>query len=134
MKTQRWWEWGLAGGLVLSVATFVKVVSTIPRFFKEDVPWSELPAFAASVFGMGFFCGVLVCALLPLSMKLGSLGDAILGILVMMFFFALCMLVFDPGLLFPDPSRGSLLFGFAIVLGALAGYLTGRDLRKSVEE
>ncbi len=123
----RWWQFGLFGGIVLSIATVVKVIRAI---FRGKVEWGEDDGFAAAIFGMGFLCGVIVWAGKGLHQRLGMVGDAIVGLVVMVAFFISCMLLFEPELLGAKFQNGGLpMLEMAVVLGPLGGAWTGRDLR-----
>lgn len=116
---------------MLSIATVVKVVKALPQLFAaQGVHWSELLLFAVAIFLMGFASGVVVWTALPLSKKLGRIGDAIVGAVTMVSFFLMCMLLFDRSLLTTHLSRGLLMLGFAIVFGVAIGVWVGKDLRK----
>ena len=45
-RRRKRWYYGLIRAAVLSIATVVKVIREVSRFFNEDVPWHELPLFA----------------------------------------------------------------------------------------
>jgi len=123
----RWWQFGLFGGIVLSIATAVKVIRAI---FRGEVEWGEDDGFATAIFGMGFLCGVIVWAGKGLHQRLGMVGDAIVGLVVMVAFFISCMLLFEPELLGAKFQNGGLpMLGMAVVLGLIGGAWTGRDLR-----
>ena len=130
MKTLKWWICGLAGAIALSVSTLVNAFYSIPRILSEGGDWDEFCFTGVSVFIMGFLCGVLVWSSLGFAKRFGVVGDILIGVFAMIFFFALCMLVFARDLLVPDPARGLPMFLFAIPVGALLGHLTGKDLRQ----
>lgn len=69
-----------------------------------------------------------------LARRLGAFGDAMVGIVVMVFFFFLCMLIFDRSLLVPDPSKGLPMWILAIAVGIILGVWCGRDFRKLARE
>ncbi|HEX4612737.1 MAG TPA: hypothetical protein VH092_31370 [Urbifossiella sp.] len=127
----RWWQFGLAGSFVLSYATVIKFIRAVRGGDTPDADWGELPGFAAALFGMGFLCGVIVWAGRGLYQKIGMVGDAIVGLAVMVVFFISCMLVFEPGLLREKfATGGAPMLGLAAVAGPFAGVWIGRDLRK----
>jgi hypothetical protein len=126
-----WWQFGILGALVLSVATIFKVVHALFDGVKHPVAWSEAAIFALAIAVMGFACGVVVWAGSGLHERLGRLGDAIVGAVVMVAFFTMCMLLFDPALLGPRFASGGLpMFGLAIVFGAIGGAWVAHDVRK----
>jgi hypothetical protein len=129
MKTLPWWTCGLIGALGLSISTLIKAFYEIPRILKGGGTWSEFLTTVGAVFGMGFLCGILVWISLGLAKRFGTIGDTLVGVITMLFFFGLCMLIFDQSLLIPDPTKGLPMFLLAIPLGGLLGFLTGRDLR-----
>jgi hypothetical protein len=127
----RWWQFGLAGGLVLSYATAIKFVRAARGGDAPDADWGELPGFAAAVFGAGFLCGVIVWAGRGLYRHIGPAGDAVVGLAVMVAFFASVMLVSEPELLDEKfATGGGPMLGFAAVIGPIAGVWIGRDLRR----
>jgi hypothetical protein len=121
----------LIGGLSLSAVTLLKLIvafiaGAVP---KESQP--ELPRFAATIFGMGFLCGTVGWGGLGLSRRFGLVGDAVLGMVTMLVFFACCMLLFSPNLLTEKwSSGGSYMLAFGAVAGVVLGVWTGRDLRR----
>lgn len=126
----RWWQFGLLGGFVLSLATAVKVVRAVVRGAAGEAAWGEAAGFAAAIFGMGFVCGVVVWAGRGLSRRFGPAGDAVVGLVVMEVFFVSCMLLFEPELLGSKFEHGGLLMlGGAVPLGLFAGWYIGRDFR-----
>lgn len=60
--TMRWWQFGLFGGVVLSLATGIKVTRAVVRGALGEAEWGEAVGFGAAIFGMGFLCGVIVWA------------------------------------------------------------------------
>jgi hypothetical protein len=63
MRSARWWQYGLFGGVVLSLATIVKLVRhTLMGGAAAEATWTEAIGFAVAIFGMGFVCGVVVWA------------------------------------------------------------------------
>jgi hypothetical protein len=130
MGLTRWWQYGLVGGVVLSLATLVKAVRGVARGAVGAVDWADAAGFAAAVFGMGFACGLVVWAGRGISRRLGLVGDAVVGLAVMLVFFTACMLVFDPELLGRKWWSGGLpMLGLGAVLGLAGGAWIGRDLR-----
>ena len=129
MKTFKWWISGLVGALTLSIATVINAFYAIPKILSGGGSWNEFFVTVVSVFGMGFLCGLLVWFSLGLSRRYGAIGDIAVGVITLVFFFCLCMLIFDQSLLFPDPTKGLPMLLLAIPLGALLGFLTGRDMR-----
>ncbi len=131
MQRLHWWQFGLAGGFALSVATLIKVVRAIARGLAGQPEWGEAAGFAAAVFAMGFVCGVVVWAGRGLYRRFGMVGDAVVGVAVMVVFFVCCMLLFEPDLLGAKfSSGGAPMLGLAMVLGLICGPWFGRDLRK----
>ena len=127
----RWWQFGLVGGVVLSIATAIKLVRAVVHGAVGDIEWSEAAGFAAVIFGMGFLCGVIVWAGKGLYRRIGWVGDAIVGMVVMVVFFLSCMLLFEPELLGAKFFVGGLpMLGLAVPLGFIGGAWTGRDIRK----
>jgi hypothetical protein len=45
----RWWQFGLVGGFVLSLATAIKVVRSVVRGAAGDADWGEAAGFAAAI-------------------------------------------------------------------------------------
>lgn len=132
---RRWWQFGLIGGFALSYATAIKLFRAIRGGTDPDVDWGELPGFAATLFGMGFLCGVIVWAGRGLYRRIGLAGDAIVGLVVMVVFFISCAVVFEPSWLGDKFSTGGApMFGFAAVLGLILGPWIGRDLRKEASQ
>jgi hypothetical protein len=109
--------------------TLANVVAAIPRFFREDVPWGEVATLPFAVFGMGFVCGALVGLLRGLSRRLGWVGDAMIGALVMVVFFLCCMACFDREMLLGrQPGREGMLL-FAALTGLVVGPVIARDVK-----
>jgi hypothetical protein len=133
MRSNRWWQFGLFGGVVLSLATAVKVVRAVVRGAAGEADWGEIVGFAAAIFGMGFLCGVIVWAGRGLHRWLGMAGDAIVGLAVMVAFFVSCMLLFEPAMLGSKFSTGGApMLGLAVVIGLIGGAWIGRDVRKEL--
>src|SRR5947208_2412659 len=136
MRFTRWWQYGLLGGLVLSLATIIKLIRTVLMGAviagaAGKAGWTEAVAFAVAIFGMGFVCGLVIWAGRGISRRLGLFGDAMVGMVVMLVFFTACMFLFDPDLLGPKLSSGGLpMLGFGALLGLVGGAWVGRDLRK----
>ena len=57
MRTMRWWQFGLLGGVVLSLATAAKLIRAIVGGAAGETEWGEAAGFAAAIFGMGLLCG-----------------------------------------------------------------------------
>ena len=130
-RSLSWWQLGILGALVLSAATLFKVVGALFDGVKHPVAWFDAAIFALEIAVMGFACGVVVWAGSGLHERLGRLGDAIVGAVVMVAFFTMCMLLFDPALLGPRFGSGGLpMFGLAIVFGAIGGAWVAHDVRK----
>lgn len=130
MGVTRWWQFGLIGGLALSMATAIKAVRVFVRGADAGADFGEIAGFAAAIFGMGFVCGVVVWAGRSLSRRLGPVGDALVGMIVMVVFFFSCMLLFDPELLGAKLRQGGLpMLGFGAVAGLFAGWYVGREFR-----
>ena len=83
MRAMRWWQFGLFGGVVLSLATAVKVVRAIIGGLAGEAGWTDAVGFATAIFAMGFLCGVIVWAGRGLYRWIGIAGDAIVGLAVM---------------------------------------------------
>ncbi len=131
MRLTRWWQFGLFGGAVLSLATAVKVVRAVVRGEVDVGELSEAAWFAAAIFGMGFLCGVIAWIGRGLHQQLGMAGDAVVGVAVMLVFFVSCMLLFAPEMLGAKfSSGGAPMLGLAVVVGLIGGAWIGRDLRK----
>ena len=131
MRTMRWWQFGLFGGVVLSLATAVKVLKAVVAGTTDQAEWREAAGFAAVIFGMGFLCGVIVWAGRGLYRWLGMAGDAVVGLAVMVAFFLSCMLLFAPEMLGAKFSHsGAPMLGLAVVIGLIGGAWIGRDLRR----
>jgi hypothetical protein len=129
----RWWQFGLFGGVVLSLATAVKALRALAGGALGATTWGEAAAFAAAIFGMGFLSGIIVWAGKGLYRRLGMAGDALVGLAVMVAFFTCCMLLFAPEMLGAKfSSGGAPMFGMAVVLGLIGGAWFGHDLRKEV--
>jgi len=129
----RWWQFGLLGGFVLSLATLIKVIRAVVRGLAGEAEWGEAAAFAVAIFAMGFACGVVVWAGKGLYRRLGMAGDAIVGLAVMVVFFLSCMFLFEPALLGARfGSGGAPMLGLAVVLGLIGGAWIGRDVRKEL--
>ena len=70
---------------------------------------------------MGSLCGPVIWGLKALPRRLGPVGGAITGLVVMNAFFLCCMIIFDPAMLLGTaPGRGAMLV-LAIGAGALLG-------------
>ena len=129
----RWWQSGLVGGAALSITTAVKVVRAVVCGAVGDIEWGEAAGFAAAIFGMGFLCGVIVWAGKGLYRRIGWVGDAIVGLAVMVVFFISCMLLFEPELLGSKFYSGGLpMLGLAVVFGLISGAWAGREIRKEL--
>jgi len=134
-KRISWLQLSVVGGLTLSLVTLLigapfKIAAYLFQHKSEPIAWGELIGFPFLIFGMGFLCGSVVWALQGLSRRLGLLGDAITGLVVMNVFFLSCMLIFDRAMLQGNaPGREAML-----VLGSVAGLVLGgwigRDLRR----
>jgi hypothetical protein len=62
MRYTRWWQFGLLGGLVLSLATIIKLIRTfligaVIGGAVGQAGWTDAVGFALAIFGMGFVCG-----------------------------------------------------------------------------
>ena len=138
MRGLSWWKCGVWGATVLVLVTAVgvplKVVAYWVRYHAVDVPWRDVPFFLGAIPAMGFVGGVVVWLLLPLSRKLGAVGDALIGLVTMVVFFALCMFLFAPSLLMPNPARGLAMWVLAIIVGSVLGAWCGRDIRSFIRE
>lgn len=131
MRKVFWWQFGLLGGVVLSLATARKAVVAVAFGGADGGGWGEAVGFAAAVFGIGFLCGVVVWAGRGLHVRLGMAGDALLGMAVMVEFFLACMMLFEPAMLTDKfATGGAPMLLVAVVLGLIAGALVGRDIRR----
>jgi hypothetical protein len=131
MQTPRWWQFGLVGGVTLSLATLIKLIRAIGRGFAGQPEWGEAAGFAVAIFAMGFVCGVVVWAGRGLYRRFGMVGDAVVGVAVMVVFFLCCMLLFEPDMLGTKfSSGGAPMLGLAVVIGLICGPWFGRNLRK----
>jgi hypothetical protein len=131
MRKVPWWQFGLLGGVVLSLATLIKLIRALVAGVAGGAEWSEAAGFAAMIFAMGFVCGLVAWAGQGLSRRFGMAGDAVVGVAVMVVFFLCCMLVFDPELLGPKLANGGVpMLGLAVVAGLILGVWIGHDLRK----
>ena len=131
MRTKRWWQFGLCGGIILSLATAAKAVRVIVLGGGGQVHWREAPGFAAAIFAMGFLCGVIVWAGQGLHRRLGVAGDAIVGLTVALCFIVSCMLLLAPEMLGAEFLSGeTAMLGFFVVIGLVGGMWLGYDLRK----
>ena len=131
----RWWQFGLIGGVVLSLATAGKFVRALVTGGADDIDWSEAGGFAIAIFAMGSICGLVVWMGRGLHRRIGIVGDAIVGVTVMLLFFLSCMLLFDPAMLgekFLD--GGAFMLGFAFVIGLIAGPWIAHDVRKEIDK
>jgi len=127
-----WWQYGVFGGVVLSIATVVKMVRALFRGAEGEGHWTTAVGFAAFIFGMGFVCGLIVWAGRGLSRRFGMLGDAIVGMIVTLVLATTCTLVFGgPQAL---AEGGLLVLGLGAVVGLILGAWIGRDLRKEWEK
>jgi hypothetical protein len=131
MKNVRWWQFGLVGGLTLSIASAVKLVVAILASATGEAGLAEGSGFFALMFAMGFVCGLVAWAGRGLHARIGMLGDSIVGVAVMVIFFLACMIVFDPDLLGSKFREGGVpMFVLAIITGAICGPWFARDFRK----
>jgi hypothetical protein len=132
MNTLRWWQFGLVGGLTLSIASFVKLLVAIMASAAEEARMADAVAFFALMFAMGFVCGLVAWAGRGLYARIGMLGDSVVGVAVMVVFFTACMIVFDPDLLGPKFREGGVpMFVLAMITGAICGPWFARDFRKA---
>jgi len=131
----RWWQFGLIGGVVLSLATAGKFDSAIVTGRAGEVDWGAALPFALAIFAMGSICGLVVWMGRGLHRRIGIAGDAIVGVTVMLLFFVSCMLLFDPAMLVEKFRSGGLfMLGFAFVIGLIAGPWIAHDVRKEIEK
>jgi hypothetical protein len=131
MRKVTWWQCGLIGGFVLSIASLNKLIRAVARGAAGGADWGEAVGFVAMMFAIGFTCGVVNWLGLGLSRRFGTTGDAMVGVAVMVAFFLGCMLVFDPDMFGPKFASGGVpMLALAMVVGPLLGVWIGRDLRK----
>lgn len=125
-----WWQYGLVGGVALTVAALTKLLVAVAAGLVGADRWAEAPVFFAAVFGMGFTGGLVAWAGRGLSRRFGPTGDAVTGAAVMVVFFLACIGLFDPDLLGPKFRTGGLpTLGLAVPLGMFGGWLVGQDFR-----
>jgi hypothetical protein len=74
MRFTRWWQYGLFGGVVLSLATIVKVIRAVIGGGARDVGWTQAISFAVAIFVIGFMCGVVVWGGRSISRRFGVFG------------------------------------------------------------
>jgi hypothetical protein len=128
----RWWQYGLFGAMVLSLATAIKVIPTVVVCgVAGEGDWGEVAGFAAAIFGIGFLCRLIVWAGKGQYQKIGWAGDTIVGVAVMVAFFVCCMLLFEPEMLGVNFANGGApMLGLAVVIGFISGPWFGRDIRR----
>jgi len=132
MRKVRWWQYGVLGGLVLSIATVVNLVRAIVRGLSGEADWAQALGFSVLIFAMGFLCGVVGWAGRGLYDRIGMAGDSIVGTAIMMVFFLACAIVFEPALLTSKFRVGGLpMLALALIVGAICGPWFARDLRKA---
>lgn len=130
-RSLRWWQFGLIGGGVLSVATAVRFVRALAAGLAGEVSVGEAVGFPLFIFGMGFVSGLIVWDGRRLYRRIGLAGDGVVGAVVLVVFFVACMAVFDLDLLLTKFVYGGLpMLGLAVVIGTVAGAWIGRDVRK----
>jgi nitrate reductase gamma subunit len=135
MKKMRWWEAGMLGAVVLSIATLFKFVQTVAWRETGEARWAQVLGFAAAIAGISFLCGVIGWAGRGLYRRIGMAGDALVGMVIMTVFFLYCMILFEPEMLWSKfRPNGNLMLGLAMVVGLIAGPLFGRDLRKELAQ
>ena len=130
-RPPKWWQFGLVGAAALSIATVIKVIRAVVRGTMGESGFAKAPVFAAAIFAMDFACGVVVWIGRGWHRHIGMAGDALLGMIVIVFFFLCCMALFDPGMLGSKFRSGGVpMLVLGSVIGLVMGALVGRDLRK----
>jgi len=126
----RWWQCGLIGSIVLSGTTACNAVTALLHGrIDGPTPWGEILGVLVATFAMGFLCGVIVWSGRGLHRRFGAVGDAVVGMAVMLAFFVCCMVLFAPELLGSKLHDGGLaMLGMAVLIGAVAGIWFGHDL------
>ena len=127
-----WWQFGLIGGIALSLATLYKFVHALPRLFQQPFPWSALVAAPVAAFLLGFACGCVVWCLRSISSRFGLAGDAIIGVVVVNVYFLLVAVLVDRNLLrlWVERESAAVILGVAAVVGAGGGLLWGLQQRR----
>jgi len=133
LPVTKWWQFGLFGGVVLSIVTAIKAIAAliVGTFGQTEWVLADTGGFAAAIFGMGFLSGLIVWAGRGLYTHIGIVGDAIIGLAVMEVFFLSCMFIFRPEMLGSKFTNVGLpMLIIAAVTGPICGVWFGRDFRK----
>lgn len=126
---------GTIGGATLLIMTAQNVVVALFTGGAGGASPLELAGLLVDACAMGIACGLIAWAGQALARRVGWIGDAIVGVVVMVAFFAMCMWLFDREMLTTKFYDGGLpMFVFAAVLGAVAGPITARDLRREARD
>jgi hypothetical protein len=136
-----WLGWGLGfaimfGGLTLTrllvVKSRVAVAEVMDQNPRPTFELSEIARISVYAFFMGFACGLIAWASRKFTRHLGAFGDVIVGVVVVCALLVMCIVAFDPEVF----SRGWFivlrLFGIATVVGAIAGFWAGKELRREL--
>jgi hypothetical protein len=99
------------------------VQGTLLSVFPGVPFWLKLTA-------VGFVVGAAYPLVRWVPGPLGRLGDALLGMLLMPLYFAGCFAVFGQPEVRGRPMSIWPLMGMSLVIGAIAGVITGEDFRK----
>jgi hypothetical protein len=122
---------GVVGGATLSLLMLSKLFAALVMGALGGTAFGRALASVALVFATGFVCGVIAWAGRRLHRRIGWLGDSIVGIIVALVFFTICLVVFEPDLLDGKLEKiGFPMLGIAVVIGAICGPWFARDLRK----
>ena len=130
LRGPRWFSFGICGALVLSLATAIKAVVSLPLLWFGQAEWHELPGFAAWIAAVGFACGAVAELLSFLPRSLGRWGDGLLGIAVFELFFVLCALRYMPeAFSHPRLDRSLFVFVLPLAVGLYLGLSVGGEHR-----
>ena len=126
-KTLSWWQFGMAGGLLLFLATFFKLLAMLTGILQQNIVWSELLQVALTTFFLGFICGCVLWILKPLSSRWGLVGDAIIGAVTINVYGHLILLIVELDFLrvlwWENKIYGLSFLGVFTVSGAGTGIL-----------
>jgi hypothetical protein len=127
-----WWHYGVMGVVVLLLATAIGAIIKIPLQLMrgQEVRWGEIPGFVGLLLLMGFACGITAWIGRLLTSRLGRLGDALTGMLVMDVFFLICMMFFMRESLMRFDSHARIMLALGTAVGLVLGVCIGRDMRK----
>jgi hypothetical protein len=137
-----WLAYGLFGGILMAGLTMTRLavvksqrlagefVDNVAR--RPSFTWDEILRIGLVMFAAGFVCGLLVRASRGLSVRYGVAGDVLVGMLVLNALLVMCLIAFDPEVLRKPWGVLLPLFGIATGLGAVLGFLLGREVRKEL--